>query len=247
MPAWQRYLVAQIPGAVLVGVGLWLFWGQTGLPGWAGVLFFLFWIGKDVLLYPLMRRAYESSEVRAQRLVGLRGVARADLAPDGQVDVQGEAWRARAPRLALHVDLSVRREVRTRDAAQAHEPLCAHLRRLVRAAHQRVEQHVLADPEEEEEHAGPARKAGLAPEEPQPDADQNGAGDLCDEVALPRGHDGVVAADMPGRQHWTARSRRRTTAASWRPPRALRAPAARDRRGSGRGWRSSGSASPSAS
>ncbi len=96
MPAWQRYLVAQIPGAVLVGVGLWLFWGQTGLPGWAGVLFFLFWIGKDVLLYPLMRRAYESSEVRAQRLVGLRGVARADLAPDGQVDVQGEAWRARA-------------------------------------------------------------------------------------------------------------------------------------------------------
>lgn len=96
MPAWQRYLAAQIPGAVLVGVGLWLFWGQTGLPGWAGVLFFLFWIGKDVLLYPLMRRAYESSEVRAQRLVGQRGVARADLAPDGQVDVQGEAWRARA-------------------------------------------------------------------------------------------------------------------------------------------------------
>ena len=95
-PAWQRYLVAQVPGAVLVGVGLWLFWGETGLPGWMGVLFFAFWIGKDVLLYPLMRRAYESSESRAQRLVDARGVARSALAPDGQVDVQGETWRARA-------------------------------------------------------------------------------------------------------------------------------------------------------
>lgn len=96
MPAWQRYLAAQIPGAVLVGIGLWLFWDQTGLPGWAGVAFFAFWIAKDVLLYPLMRRAYESPEVRAQRLVGLRGVARGELAPDGQVEVQGETWRARA-------------------------------------------------------------------------------------------------------------------------------------------------------
>ena len=96
MPAWQRYLAAQIPGAVLVGIGLWLFWGQTGLPGWMGVAFFAFWIAKDALLYPLMRRAYESAEVRAQRLVGQRGVARAELAPDGQVEVRGEAWRARA-------------------------------------------------------------------------------------------------------------------------------------------------------
>lgn len=96
MPAWQRYLAAQIPGAVLVGVGLWLFWGQTGLPGWMGVAFFAFWIAKDALLYPLMRRAYESSEVRAQRLVGATGVARAELAPDGQVEVRGETWRARA-------------------------------------------------------------------------------------------------------------------------------------------------------
>lgn len=96
MPAWQRYLAAQIPGAVLVGVGLWLLWGQTGLPGWMGIAFFALWIAKDVLLYPLMRRAYESSEVRAQRLVGARGVVRTELAPDGEVEVQGETWRARA-------------------------------------------------------------------------------------------------------------------------------------------------------
>jgi len=96
MPAWQRYLAAQLPGAVLIGFGLWLFWGETGLPGWMGVAFFAFWIGKDLLLYPLMRRAYESSAERASRLVGRPGVACSDLAPDGQVDVDGETWRARA-------------------------------------------------------------------------------------------------------------------------------------------------------
>lgn len=96
MPPWQRYLAAQLPGAVLIGVGLWLFWDETGLPGWMGVAFFAFWIGKDLLLYPLMRRAYERPEVRAARLVGRQGVASAELAPDGQVEVDGEAWRARA-------------------------------------------------------------------------------------------------------------------------------------------------------
>lgn len=96
VPAWQRYLVAQVPGAVLVGVGLWLFWGETGLPAWMGVAFFVFWIGKDVLLYPLMRRAYESSDTRIQRLVGKRGIVLDALAPDGQVEVEGERWRARA-------------------------------------------------------------------------------------------------------------------------------------------------------
>jgi membrane protein implicated in regulation of membrane protease activity len=96
VPAWQRYLAAQVPGAVLVGIGLWLFWGETGLPAWMGVAFFAFWIGKDLLLYPLMRRAYESSETRMQRLVGKRGVVLDALAPDGQVEVEGERWRARA-------------------------------------------------------------------------------------------------------------------------------------------------------
>lgn len=96
VPAWQRYLAAQVPGAVLVGIGLWLFWGETGLPAWIGIAFFVFWVGKDVLLYPLMRRAYESADARAQRLVGRRGVAPSVLAPDGDVDIDGERWCARA-------------------------------------------------------------------------------------------------------------------------------------------------------
>jgi membrane protein implicated in regulation of membrane protease activity len=97
MPTWARYALLQIPGAVLVGVGLYLFWDETELPGWVGVLFLLFWVGKDALLYPLLRRAYEPGEANATKLlVGVRGVARSELAPDGQVQVQGEIWRARA-------------------------------------------------------------------------------------------------------------------------------------------------------
>ena len=97
MPAWARYALLQIPGAALVGVGLWLFWDETELPGWVGVLFFLFWVAKDALLYPLLRRAYQPGESSATRLlIGAHGTARSVLAPDGQVQVQGEIWRARA-------------------------------------------------------------------------------------------------------------------------------------------------------
>src|SRR5258708_977413 len=97
MPAWARYLLLQLPGAVLVGAALYLVWGETQLPGWVGVLFFVFWIGKDALLYPLLRRAYQPSDASAaQLLVGARGTARGQLDPDGQIQVQGEIWRARA-------------------------------------------------------------------------------------------------------------------------------------------------------
>jgi len=97
MPGWARYALLQVPGALLVGAGLYLFWDEAELPGWVGVLFFLFWITKDALLYPLLRRAYEPGEPGATRLlVGARGVARTELAPDGQVQVEGEVWRARA-------------------------------------------------------------------------------------------------------------------------------------------------------
>jgi membrane protein implicated in regulation of membrane protease activity len=97
MPAWARYALLQVPGAVLVGVALWWVWDETELPGFVGVLFFLFWIAKDALLYPLLRRAYEPTHAHAAKLlIGARGVARSELAPDGQVLVQGEIWRARA-------------------------------------------------------------------------------------------------------------------------------------------------------
>jgi membrane-bound serine protease (ClpP class) len=92
-----RYVLFQLPGTALVGVLMLAFWEETALPGWAGVLFFVAWIAKDAMLYPMLKRAYEPGEPSdARRLVGSRGVARDELNPRGQVQVRGEIWRAQA-------------------------------------------------------------------------------------------------------------------------------------------------------
>jgi len=52
---------------------------------------------KDVMLYPLLHRAYQTNvKTGLQALVGARGFAHDDLSPKGFVRVQGELWSARA-------------------------------------------------------------------------------------------------------------------------------------------------------
>jgi membrane protein implicated in regulation of membrane protease activity len=97
MPTWLRYALFQLPGGAAAAALLLAFWDETGLPAWLGALAFAAWIAKDVALYPLLRRAYEPPAASGpERLVGSRGTARNDLRPEGQVQVQGEIWRARA-------------------------------------------------------------------------------------------------------------------------------------------------------
>ncbi len=93
----RRYILFQIPGAILAaGVVLALVqWAR--LPGWAATALWLAWVPKDVLLYPTLRHAYEPSEsLPAERLVGRRGVVTRPVAPVGYVRVGGELWRAHA-------------------------------------------------------------------------------------------------------------------------------------------------------
>ena len=97
MSTWQRYLIFQIPGwliaaAVLLALLHWEF-----LPPWLGVVGFFAWVLKDVMLYPLLHRAYQTNvKTGLQALVGARGFAHDDLSPKGFVRVQGELWSARA-------------------------------------------------------------------------------------------------------------------------------------------------------
>lgn len=49
---------------------------------------------KDLLLYRFVRRAYEPDLTGVARLVGARGIAQGDLAPNGYIRVRGELWRA---------------------------------------------------------------------------------------------------------------------------------------------------------
>lgn len=56
---------------------------------------FVLWVVKDFLFYPLLRVAYQRGpKTGVDQLIGLRGVARQDLDPRGQVYLRGELWRA---------------------------------------------------------------------------------------------------------------------------------------------------------
>lgn len=95
MKTWTRYLLFQVPGWILAAVillGL-MYW--IGLTLWIAIGAFSLWVIKDLVFYPLLRKAYESSaKTGADQLVGLQGVARERLDPRGYVHVRGELWRA---------------------------------------------------------------------------------------------------------------------------------------------------------
>ena len=97
MSTLTRYLLLQVPGWVLAGAiltGLRYWWG---LPRWAAFGLFLLWVVKDLAMYPLLRIAYEAGvKTGSEELVGARGVAQEELAPDGYVRVRGELWHAEA-------------------------------------------------------------------------------------------------------------------------------------------------------
>ena len=90
-----KYLLFQVPGWILAvlllaGLHVWI-----DLPVWAAIGLFSLWVLKDLVFYPLLKVAYESSEkVGVDQLIGLRGVATENLDPRGYVHVRGELWRA---------------------------------------------------------------------------------------------------------------------------------------------------------
>ncbi len=92
---WTRYLLFQVPGwilsvVILLGLRYWI-----GLPLWIAIGAFSLWVIKDLVFYPLLRKAYESSpKTGVDQLVGLQGVAQEQIDPHGYIQVRGELWRA---------------------------------------------------------------------------------------------------------------------------------------------------------
>ena len=90
-----RYGLLSIPGTVvlilvLIVVHKWLP-VSIGLT----VTLILLWIAKEIILFPLVWRAYDQtqSDVSAA-MIGLRGITKEKLAPTGYIMVQGELWKA---------------------------------------------------------------------------------------------------------------------------------------------------------
>ena len=89
-----RYYLFQVPGWIFAALVLAVLWSGVGLPAWIALSFFGIVVLKDIVFYPLLRKAYEDETSGAEQLVGLQGVARDRLDPAGYVYVRGELWRA---------------------------------------------------------------------------------------------------------------------------------------------------------
>jgi membrane-bound serine protease (ClpP class) len=96
MSTWARYLVWQLPGWLVAALVLAWLRPRAELSWQLVVGAWLVWITKDLVLYPLVRSAYERAPTGAERLVGSSAVAETDLAPWGQVRIGAELWRARS-------------------------------------------------------------------------------------------------------------------------------------------------------
>jgi len=95
MRTLTRYYLFQVPGWALTAVLVTVLHAWLGLPVWVALTVLGVVVLKDVIFYPFLRRAYQLEASGAARLVGLRGVARGTLDPNGYVYVNGELWRAR--------------------------------------------------------------------------------------------------------------------------------------------------------
>jgi membrane protein implicated in regulation of membrane protease activity len=92
-----RYLLFQIPGWVGIVVLVGWLWPRMGWSFWTGMATVAVWVGKDALLYPWLRSAYDrASWTDPARLRGRVGVVTQDIDPIGYVRLGSELWRARS-------------------------------------------------------------------------------------------------------------------------------------------------------
>jgi len=91
-----RYASMQLPGWMLLILMLLLVDRWIDLSIWTMLAITAFWIGKDIVMFPFVWRAYDQSPSRiaGYRMVGERAVVKERLSPSGYVQVHGELWKA---------------------------------------------------------------------------------------------------------------------------------------------------------
>lgn len=90
-----KYALLQIPGTALLIAILLFLHVRLGLSGWVVLWIMALWVAKDVCLFPLVWRAYESRSSERDSMIGEEAVAGGRLDPSGYVRVRGELWKAR--------------------------------------------------------------------------------------------------------------------------------------------------------
>jgi membrane protein implicated in regulation of membrane protease activity len=90
-----RYTLFQIPDLILLSLGLAAAVRWWNLPVLAAYALVALWVVKDVIMYPILRVAYESgSSSGVDGIQGTLGVATQPLAPSGYVRLGSELWKA---------------------------------------------------------------------------------------------------------------------------------------------------------
>ena len=90
-----RYTLFQIPGLILLCLGLSAAVRWWGLPVLAAYGLVAAWIVKDAIMFPILRVAYESDgSGRVHPIQGALGVATQPLVPSGYVRLGSELWKA---------------------------------------------------------------------------------------------------------------------------------------------------------
>jgi membrane-bound ClpP family serine protease len=90
-----RYTLFQIPDLILLSLGLAAAVRWWGFPVLAAYGVVALWIVKDVILFPILRVAYESSSSGGvEGILGALGVVTQPLVPSGYVWLGSERWKA---------------------------------------------------------------------------------------------------------------------------------------------------------
>ncbi len=90
-----RYTLFQIPDLVLLGLGVAAAVRWWDLPVLAAYGLVAVWIVKDILMYPVLRVAYEAGgSSGVDGIHGALGVVTQPLVPSGYVRLGSELWKA---------------------------------------------------------------------------------------------------------------------------------------------------------
>jgi membrane protein implicated in regulation of membrane protease activity len=90
-----RYTLFQIPDLILLSLGLAAAVRWWGLPVLAAYGLAAVWIAKDIILFPVLRIAYEpDASSNVDGMHGALGVVTQPLVPVGYVKLGSELWKA---------------------------------------------------------------------------------------------------------------------------------------------------------
>jgi len=97
--AWRvafKYALFQIPELLLFAVALTIAGRWINIPDWFFWSVMVLLMVKNGMLFPLVRRAYDSRDVlSAESLIGTKGTVIESLNPIGYVRANGELWKAK--------------------------------------------------------------------------------------------------------------------------------------------------------